>query len=89
MLVPACAADSFPVKVSVPVAPLANDGIVHTPLVYDPMDGVPAVNPEGVGSFICMLVRGFVPWLVMVMVNVALLPTFRVFWLAVLVISGF
>ena len=51
--------------------------------------GVLAVNPVGWVSFICMLVRGFVPWLVMVMVNVALLPTFRVFWLAVLVISGF
>jgi len=47
------------------------------------------VNPWGGVSFICMLVMGVFPWLVMVMVKVALLPTFRVFWLAVLEMSGF
>ena len=54
------------------------------------MDGVPGCESGGwCDHLCCMLVRGFVPWLVMVMVNVAVLPTFRVFWLAVLVISGF
>ena len=40
------------------------------------MVGVPAVNPFGCGSFICMLVAGSGPLLVVVMVKVPVPPTF-------------
>ena len=40
------------------------------------MVGVPAVNPFGCGSFICMLVAVCGPLLVVVMVKVPVCPTF-------------
>ena len=55
VLVPAIAGVAVPVMVRVAVVPFASVGIVHTPLVYVPIDGV-AVNPVGIVSSITMLV---------------------------------
>ena len=78
VLVPAMLLLAVPVIVSVALCPFARVGMVHTPLLKDPTDGVATapINCEGMMSWILTLVAVSGPLFRAVTIYVTIFPTF-------------